>query len=88
MAYDFLSIPAMSAETERAFSGTKLTISDNHCRLGAPIIEAIECVGRWMRAGLGASVGALYKYLEGNGLDIKEAALCGPRGRPEDVEGV
>ena len=43
MAYDFLSIPAMSSETERVFSQTKRTISDTRYRLGVPVIEAIEC---------------------------------------------
>jgi hAT family protein len=37
MAFDFLSIPAMSSECERVFSGTKHTISDTRCRLGADI---------------------------------------------------
>ena len=80
MAFDFLYIPAMSAECERVFSDTKLTISDNRCRLRAQIIEAIEYEGRWMRAGLGPTAGALYSYLEGT--DIEQAALWGPRGPP------
>ncbi len=52
MAFDILSIPAMSAETERVFSGTKLTISPNRNRLGEDIIEATECLNRWYKAGL------------------------------------
>jgi hAT family C-terminal dimerisation region len=44
MAFDILSIPAMSAETERIFSDTKLTISANRNRLGEDIIEATECM--------------------------------------------
>ena len=51
MAYDLLSIPAMSAETERVFSGTKLTISPNRNRLAEDIIEATECLNRWYKAG-------------------------------------
>jgi membrane-anchored protein YejM (alkaline phosphatase superfamily) len=43
MAFDFLFILAMSPETERIFSQTKRTISDTRCRLGALVIEAIEC---------------------------------------------
>jgi hypothetical protein len=73
MTYDFLSIPAMSAETERVFSSTKLTISEKRSRLGALIIEVIECSDRWMRAGLGTTVPALYKYLDGT--EINEEAL-------------
>jgi len=34
MAFDYISIPAMSAETERVFSDTKLFISDLRSRLG------------------------------------------------------
>jgi len=52
MAFDMLSIPAMSAETERVFSGAKLTISPSRNRLGEDIIEATECLNRWYRAGL------------------------------------
>jgi hAT family C-terminal dimerisation region len=52
MAFDILSIPAMSAETERVFSGAKLTISPSRNRLGEDIIEATECLNRWYRAGL------------------------------------
>src|SRR4051794_9466101 len=44
MAYDHLSIPAMSAECERVFSDTKLTISPNRNRLKEDIIEATECL--------------------------------------------
>jgi hypothetical protein len=44
MAFDHISIPAMSAETERVFSDTKLFISDLRSRLGREIIEALECI--------------------------------------------
>ena len=44
MAFDHISIPAMSAETERVFSDTKLFISDLRSRLGPEIIEALECI--------------------------------------------
>lgn len=44
MAYNLPSIPAMSAETERIFSGTKLTISPQRNRFGEDIIEATECL--------------------------------------------
>ena len=51
MAYDHLSIPAMSAEYERVFSDTKLKISPNRNRLKEDIIEATECLVQWTRAG-------------------------------------
>ena len=46
------TIPAMSAETERIFSGAKITISPSRNRLGDDVIEATECLNRWYRAGL------------------------------------
>ena len=48
MALDMLSIPAMSAEPERVFSGSKITISDRRYRLGIELIEALECLKSWM----------------------------------------
>jgi hypothetical protein len=41
-----------SCEVERAFSGCKYTISDHRSRLGEDILEALECDGAWLRAGL------------------------------------
>jgi len=36
MALEYLSIPAMSAEPERVFSGAKITISHRRCSMGDP----------------------------------------------------
>jgi hypothetical protein len=47
MAVDILSIPAMSAEPERLFSGAKITITDRRNRLGSDMIEALECLKSW-----------------------------------------
>jgi hAT family C-terminal dimerisation region len=52
MTFDMLSIPAMSAEIERVFSGVKLTISLSRNRLSEDIIKATKCLNRWYRAGL------------------------------------
>jgi len=52
MALAVLSIPAMSTEPERVFSGAKITISDPRCRLGDNLIEALECCKSWEREGL------------------------------------
>jgi hypothetical protein len=52
MAFDHLCIPATSCEAERAFSGCKYTISDHRSRLGEDVLEALECDGAWLRAGL------------------------------------
>jgi hAT family C-terminal dimerisation region len=51
MAYDFLSIPAMSAETERIFSDTKHKVSPSRTCLSADIVEAEECLQAWYKAG-------------------------------------
>jgi hypothetical protein len=52
MAYDLLSIPAMSAETERTFSNAKHIISSTRTCLGADIVEAEECLHAWYKAGM------------------------------------
>jgi hypothetical protein len=52
MALEFLSIPAMSAEPERVFSGAKITISDRRCQLGDDAVNALECLKSWHRDGL------------------------------------
>ncbi len=51
MALDVLSIPAMSAEPERLFSGAKISITDRRNRLGIESIEAIECLKSWLGQG-------------------------------------
>jgi hypothetical protein len=47
MAVDILSIPAMSAEPERLFSGAKITLRDRRNRLGSEVVEALECLKSW-----------------------------------------
>ena len=54
MALNILSIPAMSADPERLFSGAKITISDRRNRLGIHTIEALECLKSWL--GIEAAV--------------------------------
>ena len=51
MAITILSIPAESAETERAFSGARRTCSWDRLSLRCSSIEKIECIGSWMREG-------------------------------------
>jgi hypothetical protein len=52
MTYDHLSIPVMSSEVERAFSGAKLNLPASCNQLKPDILEAQECVRRWLKAGL------------------------------------
>lgn len=51
MAIDILSIPAMSAEPERLFSGAKTTITDRRNNLGIESIQAVECLKSWLGLG-------------------------------------
>ena len=48
MALDILSIPAMSVEPERLFSGAGITVTERRNRLGAESIEALECLKSWL----------------------------------------
>ena len=52
MAQDLLSIPAMSTECERVFSGGEDLIRDKRNRIGEDSVEANECLRAWFRAGL------------------------------------
>lgn len=49
MAIDIFSIPAMSSEAERVFSGAKHTITDERSSLHMDTIEALECLKSWFR---------------------------------------
>ena len=51
MAIDILSIPAMSDEPERVFSGARRTISWERARLGAEMVEKVECLKYWIKSG-------------------------------------
>jgi hAT family protein len=51
MAFDILSIPAMSAECERVFSSAKLLLTDRRARMKEDTIEASECLRAWFQAG-------------------------------------
>lgn len=52
MAIDLLSIPAMSDEPERVFSGARRTISWERTKLGSSNIEKTECLKHWMQGDL------------------------------------
>jgi hypothetical protein len=48
MALNILSIPAMSANLERIFSGAKITISNRRSKLSIATIQALECLKSWL----------------------------------------
>lgn len=52
LAINVLSIPAMSSEPERVFSGGRRTISWERMQLGEDTIEVLECLKHWIRSGL------------------------------------
>ncbi|OAQ57829.2 restless-like transposase [Pochonia chlamydosporia 170] len=52
LAINIFSIPAMSAEAERVFSGARRTVSWDRGRLSAQIVEYTECLKHWIKSGL------------------------------------
>ena len=52
MAINIYSIPAMSSEPERVFSGAKLTVSDQRNSLKSGTIELLECLKSWFQLGI------------------------------------
>lgn len=42
----------MFSETERVFSDTKIYVSSTRSCLGSDILEAMECLTRWAKAGV------------------------------------
>jgi len=54
MAIDILSIPSMSAEAERVFSGARRTISWDRISLGSTNIERTECLKSWLKSNITA----------------------------------
>lgn len=49
MAVDILSIPSMSAESERVFSGTRRQITPDRARLSGIAIARAECLKSWIK---------------------------------------
>ena len=52
MAINIYSIPAISAEPERVFSGAKYTVLDLRDSLKGETIELLECLKFWFRLGV------------------------------------
>jgi hypothetical protein len=53
MAITIFTIPPMSADPERMFSGAKHTITPERICLGAIMIERMECLKSWIRISPG-----------------------------------
>jgi hypothetical protein len=52
MAIDILSIPLMSDEPERVFSGARRTVTWDRGQIESEIIEMRECLKYWKRSGI------------------------------------
>ena len=52
MALDTFSIPPMSTEVERVFSGARRTVSWERTHLKSSTIEEVECLKHWLKNGL------------------------------------
>ena len=51
MAFDFLSIPAMSSECERVFSSCGLSTTPHASNLSVETLAYSECLSNWSRRG-------------------------------------
>ena len=54
MAINIFSIPAISDNPERVFSGARRMISWERARLGVVMIKKLECLKNWIKAGISA----------------------------------
>ncbi len=54
LAMDVLSMPAMSAEPERIFSGGRRTMSWDRAKLSIDLLEKLECQKSWNKASFPA----------------------------------
>ena len=52
MAIDILSIPAMSDEPKRVFSGARRTLSWERAQMEPKTLEMVECLKHWKRSGI------------------------------------
>ena len=52
MAINILSIPAMSDEPERVFSGARRTISWERGQMEPETLKMTECLKHWKRSGI------------------------------------
>lgn len=84
MAVDLMTIPAMSADPERVFSGCKLLLTQQRNRLGIDLTKAFTCLRSWYKVNEFVVEEALDQYLaqsrgpEGD-FEVFEAELQDPR---------
>jgi len=76
MALDILSVPSMSAESERVFSGTRRQITFDQARLNGSSIAKAECLKSWIKNSIepineGPRVGTSADDDENEDIDVK-----------------
>ncbi len=52
IAIDILSIPAISDEPERVFSGARRTVLWDRAQIDAKTLERVECLKHWKQSGI------------------------------------
>lgn len=79
MAVDILSVPAMSAEAERVFSGARRQIPWSRANLGPKTIEQMECLKHWLRNGWLNQLNIEVPMEGGGEAEDESEAGCGSR---------
>jgi hypothetical protein len=85
MAITIFSIPAMSAEVERVFSGTRRTISWDRTRLSIKTVEMLECLKHWITSGLSYEAFLTDEAVQ-KAIESIEEELARPEVKPEGNE--
>ena len=81
MAINILSIPSISAEAERVFSGTRRTVSWDRMSLGSTNIERTECLKSWLLSNITARGGLVATSVMEEAFKV----LVNRRGEPKEL---
>ena len=75
MAIDILTIPAMSDEPERVFSGAKITLQGRRTTLGMELLRALEQIKSWNKLKDFNCINALEEFIMTEGsIDREEGS--------------
>jgi len=81
MAIDILSIPSISAEAERVFSGARRTVSWDRMLLRSTNIKRTECLKSWLLSNITAGGGLVATGVMEDAFDI----LANQEGEPKKL---
>ena len=81
MAINILSIPSISAEAERVFSGTQQTVSWDRISLGSTNIKCTECLKSWLLSNIMAGGGLMAMSVMEEAFDV----LANQEGEPKKL---